>query len=116
MESQDDRDFAAVIAAIADRRKVDRSGSIVITPMFQPMLDRISLTELRDYLFARYPNRNRRSRDRSEAYDLFEIGDRDLRSFDRAFRYRDSLRIVLGYNDAWETVARFKAILLNDLL
>jgi hypothetical protein len=63
MESQDDRDFAAVIAAIADRRKVDRSGSIVVTPMFWPVLDRLSPTELRNYLFTRYPNRNRRSKD-----------------------------------------------------
>ena len=113
MESQNDRDFAAVITAIADRRKVDRSTAITVTALFQPMLDRLSLTELKDYLFTRYSNM--RGEDRSK-YDLVEIGDRDLKSFDRAFLYKDRLRIVLSYGDAWETVDRFLAILLNDQL
>jgi hypothetical protein len=113
MESQNDRDFAAVIAAIADRRKVDRSTAITVTPLFQPMLDRLSLTELRDYLFTRYSNM--RGEHRSK-YDLVEIGDRDLKSFDRAFLYKDKLSMTFVYSDAWETVDRFLAVLLNDQL
>jgi hypothetical protein len=116
MESQDDRDFAAVIAAIAERRKVHRSMTITVTPLFQPMLDRLSLTELKNYLFARYLNRNKRGKGRSGEYDLFEIGDRELRSFNKAFLHSDKLRIVFGYSDAWETVDRLHAILLNDNL
>jgi len=42
MESQDDRDFAAVIAAIAERRKVDRSTAITVTPSTGPFSAKIS--------------------------------------------------------------------------
>jgi hypothetical protein len=80
------------------------------------MLDRLSLTELKNYLFARYPNRNRRGEERSEAYDLFDIGDLELKGFDGAFLYKDRLRIVFSYSDAWETVANIHALLLNDQL
>jgi hypothetical protein len=114
MESQNDRDFAAVIAAIADRRKVDRSTAITVTPLFQPMLDRLSLTELKNYLFTRYPNR--RGEGQSGKSDIVEIGDRDLKSFDGAFLYKDKLSMTFGYSDAWETVDRFLAVLLNDQL
>ncbi len=116
MESQNDREFAAVVAAIADCRKVDRSTAITVTPLFQPMLERLSLTELKNYLFARYPNRNRRGEERSEAYDLFDIGDLELKGFDRAFLYKDHLSITFTYSDAWETVGGFLAVLLNDQL
>jgi hypothetical protein len=114
MESQDDREFAAIIAAIAERRKVDRSTAITVTPLFQPMLDRLSLTELKNYVFTRYPNR--RGEDQFTKYDLVEIGEQELKSFNRAFLHKDMLRIVFSYSDAWETVDRFHAILLNDKL
>ena len=114
MESQNDREFATIIAAIAERRKVDRSTAITVTPLFQPMLDRLSLTELKNCLLIR--NSNRRGEDQSSKYDLIEIGEQELRSFNSAFLHKDKLRIVFGYSDAWETVNSFHAILLNDKL
>jgi hypothetical protein len=114
MESQNDREFAAVMAAIAERRKVDRSTAITVTPLFQPMLDRLSLTELKNYLLTRYPNR--RGEDQFTKYDLVEIGEQELKSFDRAFLHKDKLSMTFSYSDAWETVERFLAVLLNDKL
>jgi hypothetical protein len=114
MKNQNDREFAAIVAAIADLRKVDRSTAITVTPLFRPMLDRLSLNELRDYLLARY--RNDRGEDQFTKYDLFEIGDRELMGFDGAFLYKDRLHIVFSYNDAWETVEKILAILLYDQL
>ena len=48
-KSQNDREFAEVIAAIANVRKANRSTAIDVTPQFKPMTDRLSLTELKDY-------------------------------------------------------------------
>jgi hypothetical protein len=114
LETQDDRDFAAVMTAIADRRKVDRSTAITVTPLFQPMLDRLSLTELANYLLARYSSS--RGEGQSSKYDLVEIGEQELKSFNRVFLRKDKLSITLGYSDTWETVDRFLAVLLNDQL
>lgn len=112
-ESQIDREFVAVIAAIAERRKVDRSTAITVTPLFQPMLDHFSLAELKNYVLAEYPYR--RAEGRSN-YDLIDIEDRKLKSFNRAFLRKDKLRIVFSYSDAWETVSSLHAVLLNDQL
>jgi len=114
MESRNDREFAAIMAAIAERRKVDRSTAITVTPLFQPMLDRLSLTELKNYLLTRYPNR--RGEGKSSKYDLVDIGEQELKSFNRAFLRKDKLSMTFGYSDAWETVDRFLAVLLNDQL
>jgi hypothetical protein len=114
MESQNDREFAAIITAIAERRKVDRSTAITVTPSFQPMLDRLSLTELKNYILTRYPNK--RGQGKSSHFDLVEIGAQELKSFNRAFLRKDKLRMTLSYSDAWETVDRFLAVLLNDQL
>jgi hypothetical protein len=114
MESQNDREFAAIIAAIAERRKVDRWTAITVTPLFQPMLDRLSLTELKNYLLTRYPNR--RGQGKSSKYDLVDIGEQELKSFNRAFLRKDKLSMTFGYSDAWETVDSFLAVLLNDQL
>ena len=114
MESQNDREFAAVVISIANLRKVDRSTAITVTQMFQPMLDRLSLTEFKDYVFSRYSNR--RGEGRSSKYDLVDIGERQLKSFDRTFLYRDHLSMTFKYSDAWETVEGFLAVLLNDQL
>jgi hypothetical protein len=111
MESQNDREFAAVVAAIADLRKADRSTAITVTPLFQPMLDRRSLTELKNYVLFRYPRRGH-----SEKSDLVEIGEQQLRGFNRAFLYKDSLSITFAYSGARETVENFVAVLLNDQL
>jgi hypothetical protein len=114
MESQNDREFAAVVAAIAECRKVDRSTAITVTALFQPMLDRLSLTELKNYLSNRYSPT--RGEDQFTKFDLVDIGRQELKSFHRAFLYRDRLRIVFSYSDAWKTVERIHAILLNDHL
>ena len=111
MESQIDRDFAAVIATIADRRKVDRSTAITVTTLFQPMLDRLSLTELKDYIVSRYSMRGH-----SEKSDLVEIGELQLKGFNRAFLFKDKLSFTFVYSGARETVQNFVAVLLNDQL
>lgn len=114
MASQNDRDFAAVIVAIANRRSVDRSMAVDVTALFQPMLDRLSVSELADYLLSRYPSR--RGESRESKYDLVDIGEQELKSFDRGFAYKDILSITIGYSDDWKTANRFLAVLLNDLL
>ena len=114
MESQNDREFAAVVDAVAECRKVDRSTAITVTPLFQLMLDRVSLSELKNYLFSRYSNR--RGEGQSTKYDIIDIGEQQLRSFNKAFLYKDKLSITFVYGDAWETVERFQAVLLNDQL
>ena len=114
VESQDDREFAGVIARIAERRKIDRSTAITVTPLFQPMLDSRSLTELRNYLLLRCPND--RGEDQFTKYDRFEISARELKSFNRAFLRKDRLTITFSYGDEWETANRLVAVLLNDKL
>lgn len=114
MESQNDREFAAIISAVAERRKVDRSTAITVTPLFGPMLDRLSLTELKNYLSTRYSHT--RGEGQSSKYDLVEIREEELKTFNRAFLRKDKLSMTFGYNDAWETVDRFVAVLLNDRL
>jgi len=111
VESQIDRDFAAVIATIADRRKVDRSTAITVTTLFQPMLDRLSLTELKDYIVSRYSMRGH-----SEKSDLVEIGEPQLKGFNRDFLFKDKLSFTFVYSGARETVQNFVAVLLNDQL
>ena len=111
MENQDDRDFAAVIAAIAERRKVNRSTAITVTSLFQPMLNRLSLTELKNYVLSRYSRRGH-----SEKSDLVEISELQLKGFDGAFLFRDKLSITFVYSSARETVEEFVAVLLNDQL
>jgi len=111
MESQNDREFAAVVVSIANLRQVDRSTAITVTPLFQPMLDRLSLTELKNCVLSRYPRRGY-----SEKSDLVEIGELQLKGFDSAFLYRDKLSITFVYNSAREAVENFVAVLLNDQL
>ena len=111
MENQDDRDFAAVIAAIAERRKVNRSTAITVTSLFQPMLNRLSLTELKNYVLSRYSRRGH-----SEKSDLVEIGELQLKGFNRAFLFKDKLSFTFVYSGARETVQNFVAVLLNDQL
>ncbi|MEH2534691.1 hypothetical protein V1277_006015 [Bradyrhizobium sp. AZCC 1588] len=108
---QNNREFAAIVAAIAKRRKIDRSVAIDVTPLFLPMLDRISLAELNDYILDRYSPK--RGEDHESKHDIVEIEDRELKSFDRSFIYKDVLTITFTYSDAWETVDKFQAVLLN---
>lgn len=114
VESQDDREFAAVIATIAERRKVDRSTAITVTPLFRPMLERLSLTELRNYLLPQYSHD--RGEDQFTKYDRMEVRARELKSFNRAFLRKDRLTMTFSYNDEWETANRLVAVLLNDQL
>lgn len=90
MPNLSDREFAAVILAIGIRRKVDRSMVIDVTSLFQPILDRLSMTELTEYILSRYPNR--RGESRESKYDLVDIGKRELKSFGRGFAYKDILK------------------------
>ena len=113
LESPMDREFAAVITAIAERRRVDRATAITVTPLFQLMLDRYSPSELKDYLLNRHPSRRGEGRSK---YDLVEIGDRELKSFSTAFLRKDKLSMTFSYSDAWKTVDGFVAVLLNDQL
>jgi hypothetical protein len=114
MDNQDEREFAAVVVAIAKRRKSDRSVAIDVTSLFRPMLDRISLAELSDYIISRYSPK--RGEDHESKHDIVEICARDLKSFDKSFLYKDVLTITFSYSDAWETVDRFQAVLLNRQL
>jgi hypothetical protein len=114
MESQNDREFASLVHAVANIRKADRATAIDVTPLLQPMLERLSLIELRDYILSRYPMR--RGEDRGKKHDIFDIHERELKSFDKAFAHKDFLRIVFTYTDAWQTVDEFRALLLNDQL
>ena len=114
MENQDDREFAGIIAAVANLRKVDRSTAINVTPLFQPLTDRLSPVELKDYILSRY--QSKRGEEHSGKYDVVDIGEQELKSFDSAFLYKDFLRIIFGYGDSWKTVNRFQAVLLNDQL
>jgi hypothetical protein len=71
MDNQDESEFAAVVVAIAKRRKSDQSVAIDVTPLFRPMLDRMSLAELNDYILGRYsPNRGE---DHESKHDIVEI-------------------------------------------
>jgi hypothetical protein len=114
LATQNDREFAEVITAIANKRKVDRSTAIDVTPFFKPMTDRLSLTELKDYVLGRYSGN--RGMSLGIRFDRVEIEERELKSFDRAFLYKDGLAITFGYSDDWKTVTIFKAVLLNDQL
>lgn len=114
MDNQDEREFAAVVVAIAKRRKSDRSVAINVTPLFQPMLDRMSLAELNNYILGRYSPR--RGEDHESKDDIVEIRAPDLQSFDSSFPYKDVLTITFSYSDAWETVDGFQAVLLNRQL
>jgi hypothetical protein len=114
LDSREDREFADVIIAIANRRRVDRSTAITVTPLFQPMLDRLSPTQLKNYIFSRYSNR--RGEDQFTKYDLVDIGQQELSSFDLAFVYKDHLSMTFSYSNDWETASGFLAVLLNDQL
>ncbi len=114
MESRNDREFAEIIATIANLRRSDRSVSIVVSSLFQPMVDHLSLAEFKNYILSRYSSR--RGEGRNGKYDIVDLNERELKSFDRAFLYKDFLRITFSYGDSWETVDRFLAILLNDQL
>ena len=114
LESERDREFAAVILTIANCRKADRRTAIDGTHLFQPMLTHLSLIELRDYILSRYPTKG--SEHLGTKHHLVDLQERELKSFNRAFVYKDFLRIVFTYSDAWETVDVFRANLLNDRL
>ena len=83
MNDQNDREFAEVISAIANRRKVDRATAIDVTPLFKPMTDRLFLTQLKDYILGRYEHR--RGTSQGIKFDRVDIEERELRSFDAAF-------------------------------
>jgi hypothetical protein len=69
---------------------------------------------LKDYILGRY--QNARGENRGSKYDLVDIDEGELKTFDRAFFYKDGLRITFGYSDSWETVVKFQAVLLNGQL
>jgi len=114
MENQDDKEFAHVVREIANLRKADRSVSILVTTLFQPTVNRLSLVGFRDYVLSRYPGM--RDEHADVKYDLVDISEKDLKSFDRAFYYQDFLRFVFSYSDEWKTPTKFMAQLLNDQL
>jgi hypothetical protein len=114
MDNQDEREFAAVVVAIAKHRKNDRSVAIDVTSLFRPMLDRMSVAELNEYIISRYSPK--RGEDQESKHDIIEIWAPDLKSFDKSFSYKNVLTITFSYSDAWETADRFQAVLLNRQL
>lgn len=88
MENQNDREFAALVLAVANVRKAYRATAIDVTHLLQSMLKRLSLIELREYISSRYPARS--GEDRGKKYDIFDI-PQELKSFDKTFAYRDFL-------------------------
>jgi hypothetical protein len=114
MANPTDQEFAAVIVAIANFRKGDRSMAVDVTSFFQPMLNHLSMTELAEYLLSRYPNA--RGEDSESKHDLVDIRARELKSFSRGFKYQDRLHFTIAYCDDWRTANRFLAVLVNDLV
>lgn len=114
VKTQNDREFAEVIAAIASVRKANRSTAIDVTPQFKPMTDRLSLAELKNYILNRYEHK--RVKAQGITYDFVSLDERGLKSFDGAFFYLDSLRMTFGYSNDGNTVTIFKAVLLNGQL
>lgn len=112
--SQSDREFSEVIAAIANRRKTNRSTAIVVTDLFQPMTDRLSLAELRNYVSSRYSLR--REEVHGEKGEWGDLKENDLKAYSKKFLYLDSVRIVFFYDAGWESVIKFQAVLFNDQL
>jgi hypothetical protein len=115
-KGQNDREFAEVIAAIANIRKANRSTAIDVTSQFKPMTDHLSLTELKDYISSLGPYQHRRATSRGITYDLIDIDERGLKSFDGAFLYLDSLSMTFDYGEDGKTVTKFISVLLNGQL
>jgi hypothetical protein len=119
MDTQDDRDFADVVVAIAKVRKGSRLTAIDVTHLFKPLTDRLSLDELRDFVLSRYPSMSGEgiAMDyKPLKFDMVHIEEGELRAFDRAFLYKDRLDIVFGYSDDRKVVKSFKSVLLNGQL
>lgn len=112
--SQNDREFSEVVAAIANRRKTNRSTAITVTKLFQPMTERLSLAELRNYVSSRYSLR--REEAQGEKYEWVDLEKNDLKAYSKEFFYLDSVRIIFFYDAGWETVIKFQAVLLNGQL
>lgn len=112
--SQNDREFSEIIAAIANRRKTNRSTAIIVTELFQPMTERLSLTELRNYISSRYSVR--REVAQGEKYEWVDLEKYDLKVYSKEFFYLDSVRIVFFFDPGWESVIKFQAVLFNDQL
>ncbi len=112
--SQNDREFSEVVAAIANRRKTNRSTAITVTKLFQPMTERLSLAELRNYVSSRYSLR--REEAQGEKYEWVDLEKNDLKAYLKEFFYLGSVRIIFFYDAGWETVIKFQAVLLNGQL
>lgn len=112
--SQNDREFSEVITAIANRRKTNRSTAINVTELFQPMTDRLSLTELRNYVSSRYSLR--REDVQGEKYEWVDLEENDLKAYSKEFLSLDSVTIVFFYDAGWETIIKFQAVLFNGQL
>jgi len=112
--NQNDREFSEIIAAIGNRRKTNRSTAITVTELFQPMTERLSPTELRNYVSSRYSLR--REKVLGEKIEWVDLEKNDLKAYSKEFFYLDSVRIVFLYDPSWETVIKFQAVLLNGQL
>jgi hypothetical protein len=114
LATQNDREFSAVVAAIGQRRKTNRSTAINITDLFKPMTDHLSLNELESYVTSRYAHG--RAPMLGKNVEWIDIEEKELKAYSTEFLYKDVVTITFTYDSAWGAVTQFQAILFNGQL
>jgi len=114
MPAETDKYFTGVITSIADLRERDQTSAIMVTSLFKPLTDLLSLKELRDYIASRSPLK--RGKDIRGNYEYTNIGTDELKAFDKRFHSEDVLILGFRYNENWTAITELHANLTSGQL
>ena len=95
--AQLDAQFSEAMHQVASVRETNRSTSIVVTYLFQQILDTHNLSEFRDFLTLRYEFKRERDRVAGNLEYTY-VNDRTLRALDRRFLSQDRLDLFFRYS------------------
>jgi hypothetical protein len=85
-----------------------------VTDLFKPMTGRLSLNELKDYVFSRYSHRRAEAQGAKSEWADLEASD--LKAYSNEFLDKESLRILFHYDTDWKIATKLQATLFNDQL